>query len=53
MIAATAIENLSAAIRGQGAPLLGRDDAVGQARTIAALYAAADGGTRVELDGSG
>ena len=34
-------ENLSAAIRGQAAPLLGRDDAVGQARAIEALYAAA------------
>lgn len=36
-------ENLSAAIRGQAAPLLGRDDAVGQARAIEALYAAAAG----------
>jgi len=42
-------ENLAAAIRGQGAPLLGREDAVGQARTIAALYAAAAAGARVEL----
>jgi D-xylose 1-dehydrogenase (NADP+, D-xylono-1,5-lactone-forming) len=44
-------ENLAAAIRGQATPLLGRDDAIGQARSIAALYAAADGHTRVELDG--
>jgi predicted dehydrogenase len=35
------LENFSDAIRGVGAPLLGRDDAVGQARAIAALYAAA------------
>jgi predicted dehydrogenase len=34
-------ENLSAAIRGQAAPRLGRADAVGQARVIEALYAAA------------
>jgi D-xylose 1-dehydrogenase (NADP+, D-xylono-1,5-lactone-forming) len=32
------LENLAAAIRGEGAPLLGREDAVGQARAIAALY---------------
>jgi predicted dehydrogenase len=38
------LENLSAAIRGEGQPLLGRDDALGQARTIAALYASADAG---------
>jgi predicted dehydrogenase len=38
-------ENLSRAIRGEGAPLLGRDDAVCQAVAIDALYrAAADGG---------
>ncbi len=36
-------ENLSAAIRGEAEPLLGRADAVGQARAIEALYAAADG----------
>jgi len=35
------IENFSDAIRGVGAPLLGRADAVGQARAIADLYAAA------------
>jgi predicted dehydrogenase len=34
-------ENFSAAIRGEAAPLLGREDAVGQARAIEALYAAA------------
>lgn len=34
-------ENLSAAIRGRADPLLGRADAVGQARVIEALYAEA------------
>jgi D-xylose 1-dehydrogenase (NADP+, D-xylono-1,5-lactone-forming) len=34
-------ENLSAAIRGRATPRLGRADAVGQARVIEALYAAA------------
>ena len=37
-------ENLSAAIRGEAEPLLGRADAVAQARTIEALYAAAAAG---------
>jgi xylose dehydrogenase (NAD/NADP) len=36
-------ENMSAAIRGEAEPLLGRADAVGQARTIEALYEAAGG----------
>ena len=35
------VENLSDAIRGDGEPLLGRDDALGQAHAIEALYAAA------------
>ncbi len=35
-------ENLAAAIRGEGQPLLGRADAVGQARAIEALYAGVD-----------
>jgi xylose dehydrogenase (NAD/NADP) len=34
-------ENMSGAIRGTAEPLLGRADAVGQARTIESLYAAA------------
>ena len=42
-------ENLSAAIRGEAAPLLGRDDALGQARAIEALYEAADSGPPVAL----
>jgi D-xylose 1-dehydrogenase (NADP+, D-xylono-1,5-lactone-forming) len=37
------LENVSAAIRGEAPPLLGREDAVGQARTIAALYESAAG----------
>jgi xylose dehydrogenase (NAD/NADP) len=42
-------ENFSAAIRGEAAPLLGRDDALGQARTIEALYESADTGLAVAL----
>jgi predicted dehydrogenase len=33
---------MSAAVRGRGKPLLGRDDALGQARAIDALYRSAD-----------
>ena len=36
------LENLSDAIRGEASPLLGREDAVGQARTIEALYRSAE-----------
>jgi predicted dehydrogenase len=43
-------ENLSAAIRGEAPARLGRDDAVGQARAIEALYRAADSGRTVTLD---
>ncbi len=43
------LEDLSAAIRGDDRPLLGREDAVGQARTIEALYTSADSGRTVEL----
>jgi D-xylose 1-dehydrogenase (NADP+, D-xylono-1,5-lactone-forming) len=35
------LENLSDAIRGEGEPLLGREDALGQARTLGALHTAA------------
>ena len=42
-------ENMSAAIRGEAAPLLGRDDAVGQARAIEALYRSAESGQTVSL----
>jgi xylose dehydrogenase (NAD/NADP) len=40
-------ENFSAAIRGDAAPLLGRADAVGQARAIEALYHSADLGSSI------
>jgi D-xylose 1-dehydrogenase (NADP+, D-xylono-1,5-lactone-forming) len=42
-------ENMSAAIRGEAPLLLGRADALGQARAIEALYAAADDGRIVTL----
>jgi predicted dehydrogenase len=45
------LENVSAAIRGEADPRLGRDDAFGQARAIAALYASAESGAEVRLDG--
>jgi xylose dehydrogenase (NAD/NADP) len=38
------VANFSAAVRGEAAPLLGRDDAVAQARAIAALYRSAGSG---------
>jgi predicted dehydrogenase len=40
-------DNLAAAIHGAEAPLLGREDAVGQARAIEALYASAESGVPV------
>ncbi len=43
------LENLSDAIRGEAEPLLGREDALGQARAIEALYRAADEGRPVRL----
>ena len=43
------LENLSAAIRGRAEPLLGRADAIGQARTIEALYESAETGRTVSL----
>ena len=42
-------ENMSAAVRGQATPLLGRADALGQARAIEALYEAADSGQTVTV----
>ena len=43
-------DNFSRAIRGLEQPLLGRDDAIGQARTIDALYRSAEsGGDPVEV----
>ncbi len=44
------LENMSAAILGEAAPLLGRDDALGQARTIAALYESAATGAVVDVE---
>jgi predicted dehydrogenase len=44
------LENLSDAIEGAAEPLLGRDDALGQARTIEALYRSAAAGQAVTLD---
>lgn len=41
------LENLSDAIRGEGEPLLGREDALGQARAIEALYRSAEEGAAV------
>jgi D-xylose 1-dehydrogenase (NADP+, D-xylono-1,5-lactone-forming) len=40
-------ENVAGAIRGETEPLLGREDAVGQARAIEALYRSAAGGVFV------
>ena len=43
------LENLADAIEGRAQALLGRDDAVGQARTIEALYRSAETMTSVSL----
>jgi D-xylose 1-dehydrogenase (NADP+, D-xylono-1,5-lactone-forming) len=43
------LENMAAAIRGEAAPLLGREDALGQARAIEALYRSAADGIPVTL----
>ncbi len=43
------LENMSDAIRGEAEPLLGREDALGQARTIEALYRSAETGTPVTV----
>jgi predicted dehydrogenase len=42
------LENVGAAIRGEADPRLGRDDALGQARAIAALYESAAKGAEVQ-----
>jgi predicted dehydrogenase len=44
-------KNFSAAIQGEEAPLLGRADAIGQARAIEALYQSAQDGEVVTLGG--
>jgi predicted dehydrogenase len=43
------LENVSDAIRGEGELLLGREDAVAQARTLEALHESATNGTTVSL----
>jgi xylose dehydrogenase (NAD/NADP) len=43
------LEDLSAAIRGEAEPLLGRDDALGQARALEALHRSAENGEPVRL----
>jgi D-xylose 1-dehydrogenase (NADP+, D-xylono-1,5-lactone-forming) len=42
-------ENMCGAIRGEAEPLLGRDEVIGQARTIDALYRSAESGSAVSL----
>jgi predicted dehydrogenase len=43
------LENLSVAARGEAEPLLGREDAVAQARAVDALYRSAEQGAPVSL----
>jgi D-xylose 1-dehydrogenase (NADP+, D-xylono-1,5-lactone-forming) len=43
------LENMSDAIRGKAEPLLGRDDALGQARALEALHTSATTGAPVQL----
>ncbi len=43
------LEDFALAVRGEREPLLGRDDAFGQARALAALYLSAEEGRPVEL----
>jgi predicted dehydrogenase len=43
------LENFAAAAGGEAPPLLGRDDAVGQARVIDALYRSVASGSAVVL----
>ena len=45
------LENMSAAILGEEAPLLGREDALGQARVIASLYESAARDIAVAVEG--
>jgi xylose dehydrogenase (NAD/NADP) len=47
------LENVSAAIRGEGPLLLGAEDAIGQARTIEAFYESAAEGSPIELSREG
>ncbi len=43
------LENMSAGVRGESEPLLGREDALGQARAIEALYRSAEEGRSISL----
>jgi predicted dehydrogenase len=43
------LENFSDAVTGEGEPLLGRDDALGQARALEALHRSAQSGQFVTL----
>jgi D-xylose 1-dehydrogenase (NADP+, D-xylono-1,5-lactone-forming) len=43
------LENVSAAAKGEAPLLLGREDALGQARTIEALYESAEKGSPIDL----
>ena len=43
------LEDLGAAIRGEGVPLIGREDAVQQSRVIEALFQSAETGSAVVL----
>jgi len=43
------LEDFAAAVRGDGPPRLGAEDAIAQARTIAALYASAEAGADVAV----
>ena len=44
------LHNFEAAVGGDAPPLLGRDDAVAQARAIAALYRSVDEGRPIDPD---
>jgi xylose dehydrogenase (NAD/NADP) len=44
------LENFAASIAGEAQPLLGRADAVGQARAIDALYRSAAEGRAIDLE---
>ena len=46
------LENLSDAIRGEAEPLLGRDDALAQARALEALHRSAEAGSAATIDWS-
>jgi D-xylose 1-dehydrogenase (NADP+, D-xylono-1,5-lactone-forming) len=44
------LQNFEAAVRGEAPPLLDRDDALAQARVIAALYRSVDEGRPIDPD---